>query len=91
MSIPIPGLDFINLWLLEDRDGWTIVDTGIKSKKITAWWEEIFASKLMGGRPVKRVDLHALPHRSPGTGRLADRALGAAWMSLGEWGLRAHT
>ena len=28
MGLPFE-LDHINLWLLADRDGWTIVDTGI--------------------------------------------------------------
>ena len=27
MPIPIPGLDYINLYLLEDDDGWTMVDS----------------------------------------------------------------
>lgn len=86
MSIPIPGLDFINLWLIEDGDGWTIVDTGIKSKRITAWWEEIFASALVGGRPVKRVICtHFHTDHLGQAGWLTERWGCMLWMTLGEW------
>lgn len=54
MQLPIPGLDFINLWLLEDGDGWTLVDTGFQSNKTKGWWEEIFAGAF-GGKPLKRL------------------------------------
>lgn len=85
MAIPIPGLDYINLWLLEDGDGWTIVDTGLKSSKITAWWEEIFESKL-GGKPVKRVICtHFHTDHVGQAGWLTDRWNCMLWMSLGEW------
>jgi glyoxylase-like metal-dependent hydrolase (beta-lactamase superfamily II) len=86
MSIPIPGLDFINLWLLKDGDGWTIVDTGLKSKRINAWWEEIFASDLMGGRPVKRVICtHFHTDHLGQAGWLTERWNCMLWMTLGEW------
>jgi hypothetical protein len=32
VRMPMPmALDHINLWLLEDGDGWTVVDTGLAS------------------------------------------------------------
>ena len=48
------SLDHINIWLLEDGDGWTVVDTclGIKSAKEV--WESLFTG-FMAGKPVKRV------------------------------------
>ena len=31
IRMPLPfALDHINLWLLEDGDGWTVVDTGLR-------------------------------------------------------------
>ena len=47
-------LNHINLWLLEDGDGWTVVDTGIKNEETTQAWEQLFAGP-MQGRPIKRV------------------------------------
>ena len=50
LRMPLPfKLDHINLWLLEDGDGWTIVDTGIKSEEVKKAWEKIFSNKMKIG------------------------------------------
>lgn len=55
LRMPLPfALDHVNLWLLEDGDGWTIVDTAYSRDEARDLWERIFAD-IMGGRPVKRV------------------------------------
>ena len=52
---PMPGsLDHINLWLLEDGEGWTLVDTCLDLPATRELWERLFAG-FMGARPVKRV------------------------------------
>jgi glyoxylase-like metal-dependent hydrolase (beta-lactamase superfamily II) len=53
MRLPMQ-LNHINLWLLEDGDGWTAVDCGIKNEETTQAWEQLFAGP-MGGRPIRRV------------------------------------
>jgi glyoxylase-like metal-dependent hydrolase (beta-lactamase superfamily II) len=53
MSLPF-ALDHINLWVLEDGDGWTIVDCGITDDATKAAWEQVFATALQG-KPVIRV------------------------------------
>ncbi|HEY1838396.1 MAG TPA: MBL fold metallo-hydrolase [Rhizomicrobium sp.] len=53
MRLPMQ-LNHINLWLLEDGDGWTVVDTGIKDEPTKEAWEKLFAGP-MRGRPIKRV------------------------------------
>jgi glyoxylase-like metal-dependent hydrolase (beta-lactamase superfamily II) len=53
MQLPF-ALDHINLWALEDGDGWTIVDTGMQTPDIAAAWRTLIAGPL-GDRPVKRV------------------------------------
>ncbi len=53
MKLPFQ-LNHINLWLIDDGDGWTIVDTGVNDEATKASWEQVFASRL-GGRPVTRV------------------------------------
>lgn len=53
--MPLPfALDHINVWLLEDGDGWTVVDCGFADDSTCAAWEALFAGP-MGGRPVTRV------------------------------------
>ena len=42
LRMPLPfKLDHINLWLLDDGDGWTLVDTGIASDEIREAWQRI--------------------------------------------------
>lgn len=55
IRMPLPfALKWINLWLLEDGDGWTIVDTGVAMEQTREYWRAIFETTL-GGKPVKRV------------------------------------
>ncbi len=53
--MPLPfGLDHINLWVLDDGDGWAIVDTGVNMPRTRGYWEALFAGP-MAGKPVTRV------------------------------------
>src|SRR5215475_13480713 len=55
LRMPLPFvLNHINLWLIEDGPGWTIVDCGFALDESRGAWERIFAETL-GGRPVRRV------------------------------------
>src|SRR4051812_39048226 len=55
LRMPLPmALNHINLWAIEDGDGWTLVDTGMQTAQIAAAWEKVIAGPLRG-RPVKRV------------------------------------
>jgi glyoxylase-like metal-dependent hydrolase (beta-lactamase superfamily II) len=55
LRMPLPfALNHINLWLLEDGPGWTIVDCGFAGEQTTALWDQIFAGHL-AGRPVRRI------------------------------------
>ena len=47
-------LNHINVWVLRDHDGWTIVDTGLNREDVQECWRSIFANHLEG-RPVRRV------------------------------------
>lgn len=55
LRMPLPfALDHINLWLIEDSDGWTVVDCGIANETTRQLWQQIFAEGLQG-KPVIRV------------------------------------
>lgn len=54
MSLPMKGLDHINLWFLKDKDSWVVIDTGIGSREAKSHWQKVFDDD-MGGRPVNRV------------------------------------
>lgn len=53
--LPLPmALDHVNVYLLDDGDGWTVFDTGLNTAKTRAIWETILAEH-MQGKPVHRV------------------------------------
>src|SRR5215469_5552793 len=74
LRMPLPfALDHINLWLLEDGHGWTIVDTGYAMPEAKAAWERIFAEHL-GHRAVTRIIVtHFHPDHVGLAGWLAER------------------
>ncbi|QRF67989.1 MBL fold metallo-hydrolase [Ponticoccus alexandrii] len=52
---PLPmKLDHVNVYALDDGDGWTLVDTGFATRKSRAIWEQALAGPLKG-KPVRRV------------------------------------
>ncbi len=55
MRLPLPmALDHVNVYALEDDDGWTIVDTGFGSRRTKAIWRKLLDGPL-AGKPVTRV------------------------------------
>jgi glyoxylase-like metal-dependent hydrolase (beta-lactamase superfamily II) len=80
MRLPMQ-LNHINLWLLEDGDGWTVVDTGIRDEPTAEAWKQLFAGP-MGGRPIKRVIVtHLHPDHVGMAGWLCRRFGVQLWMT----------
>lgn len=79
------ALNHVNLWLCDDGDGWTIVDTGYGDPPTWQMWEAALGG-LLAGRPVHRVLVtHFHPDHVGQAGALC-RASGAElWMSRTEW------
>ena len=65
VRMPMPGrLNHINVWLLRDNDGWTIVDTGLNRKDVQNHWQHIFDNHLDGMPiPGNRHPPTRRPHR----------------------------
>jgi len=84
--MPLPfALNHINLWALEDGDGWTLVDTGMKTPQTAATWETILAGPL-AGRPIKRVICtHMHPDHVGMAGWLTRRFNCPLWMTRLEY------
>ncbi|MDR0810544.1 MAG: MBL fold metallo-hydrolase [Gemmobacter sp.] len=55
LRLPLPmALDHVNIYALDEGDGWTVIDTGLDGHKARAIWETLFSGPF-GGRPVRRV------------------------------------
>ncbi|MBQ2261238.1 MAG: MBL fold metallo-hydrolase [Loktanella sp.] len=55
MRLPLPmALDHVNVYALDDGDGWTVIDTGFSSAKTKAIWQDLLDGPL-AGKPVTRV------------------------------------
>jgi len=55
LRLPLPvALDHVNCYALDDGDGWTLVDTGMASKRTRAIWQALLALPLRG-KPVQRL------------------------------------
>jgi glyoxylase-like metal-dependent hydrolase (beta-lactamase superfamily II) len=74
LRMPLPFmLGHINLWLLRDREGWSIVDTGLNTKLTRKHWKRVF-TRHMDDKPATRVLVtHLHPDHSGCAGWLCER------------------
>lgn len=86
LRLPLPyALDHVNVWLLDDGAGWTLIDTGIGDQCSRAIWEGLLAEEL-AARPIRRiVATHFHPDHIGLAGWLAERLDVPFLTSRTEW------
>lgn len=87
VRMPLPfSLQYINLWLIDDGESWTIVDTGLPLDETQQAWRDIFEDKL-DGRPVARIIItHMHPDHIGNAGWLSRKFPGAElWITRLEY------
>lgn len=90
-STPVPfvSLKQINLWLLRDGPGWTMIDCGYGKQDVREQLEQVW-SKVLEGRPVTRLIItHFHPDHAGNSAYICRRWGLRPWMSQAEW-LTAH-
>ncbi|MEO0714886.1 MAG: MBL fold metallo-hydrolase [Pseudomonadota bacterium] len=84
MALPF-SLKWINLWLIDDGDGWTIVDTGMPLPETKEAWRKI-VDEVCKGRPINRVIVTHMHPDHVGNAGWIHRKYGAElWMSRLEY------
>lgn len=84
MFLPF-ALSHINLWLLEDGDGWTVVDTGVDVDECRQIWDLVFHT-LIRDRSLARVLVtHLHPDHVGCAGWLTERFNVPLWMTRDEY------
>lgn len=73
-SLPLPyRLDHVNIYFLEDDDGWAVIDTGIRTDEAIAAWEALFETALKGTRITRVIVTHFHPDHIGLAGWLCER------------------
>lgn len=72
--IPLPfRLNHVNVFLIDDGDGWAVLDTGIGNDATRAVWEQLVAGPLRGRRLTRLIVTHYHPDHIGLAGWLSER------------------
>ena len=84
LALPF-ALDHVNIWLAEERDGWTVIDTGVADEQTRERWREL-RHGLLADRPITRVlATHYHPDHMGLAGWLCAETGAELWTSRTEW------
>jgi glyoxylase-like metal-dependent hydrolase (beta-lactamase superfamily II) len=72
--LPLPyRLDHVNIYLIKDDDGWTVLDTGLGTDACRTVWESVLSGPLAGQRLTSMIVTHYHPDHVGLAGWLAER------------------
>ena len=84
LALPF-ALDHVNVWLLRDGPGWTLIDTGLGDRATVEVWSGILARGL-DGRPITRLIVtHFHPDHMGLAGWLCQQTGADLWTTRTEW------
>lgn len=86
LRMPLDGRpDHVNIWLLEECDGWTVIDCGINNDRTHEIWQR-HISGMMKDKPVRQIiATHAHVDHIGYVGRLARQTGAPVTMTLAEF------
>ena len=85
MRLPMAGLNHINVWALEDGDGWTLADTGMQTPDTATDWQSAFAGPLQRRRVQRVICTHMHPDHVGMAGWLTRHHECRLWMTRLEY------
>src|SRR3546814_13311509 len=86
VRMPLPfALNHVNLFLIDDGDGWVLVDCGLGDETTRELWTKVLESQL-DGRPITQIIVtHHHPAHMRSAGWLMGRPDAQLWMTGSEW------
>lgn len=86
LRMPLPfKLDHINLWMLEDGDGWTLVDSGYPSEETRDLWQSILSGPAASRTAHRLLCTHFHPDHFGLSGWLCSEFALPLHMTQTEW------
>lgn len=83
---PLPfRLNHVHVWLLDEGDGWTSIDTGCDTPDIRNAWEALFTGAMQGRKIERVVATHGHVDHIGLSGWLTTLFGAEFWGSFGEW------
>lgn len=74
LRFPLPyQLDHVNIYLIEDTNGWAVLDTGIADEPTREIWETVFSKVMRGRKPSRLIVTHHHPDHVGLAGWMAQR------------------
>jgi glyoxylase-like metal-dependent hydrolase (beta-lactamase superfamily II) len=78
------ALDHVNIWLIAEDAGWTLIDAGLADQRTRERWQDL--AGFMVGRPVNRLlATHFHPDHMGLAGWWCERSGAELWTSRTEW------
>lgn len=86
VRMPLPfALNHVNLYLIEDDDGWVLIDCGLGNDTTKELWQSVL-EKHLEGRPITQILVtHYHPDHMGSAGWLMERTEANLWMTRSEW------
>ncbi|MGH8139235.1 MAG: MBL fold metallo-hydrolase [Steroidobacteraceae bacterium] len=84
LRLPV-ALNHINVWALEDGEGWTQIDTGMQTPETATAWQSAFSESLQGRSVTRVVCTHMHPDHVGMAGWLTRRFDCQLWMTRLEY------
>jgi glyoxylase-like metal-dependent hydrolase (beta-lactamase superfamily II) len=84
--MPLPfRLDHVNVWLIDEDDGWTVIDAGCATEVGRAAWEALIRGPMKGGRIRRVIATHGHVDHVGLIGELVARHDSDFCATFGEW------
>jgi glyoxylase-like metal-dependent hydrolase (beta-lactamase superfamily II) len=86
LRLPLPfALDHVNLWLIDEADGWTLIDSGLGDARTRDVFEALWP-RWFQGKPIRRILVtHFHPDHLGQAGALVARSGASLLMSRTDW------